>query len=298
VKRGQDLLPLPRPNAVVMDGIPPLTDDHRAQLEITERAAPVPGGPDVRLVVYRPRGEGGPRPVLISIHGGAFVMLSPDDFAGIDAMTAIANDAVVVAVDYRLAPQHPFPAGADDCYAALEWTVANAAELGIDVDRVVVTGGSAGGALTAAVCLMARDRGGPRIAYQALMIPVIDDRLDTPSMRQFGENPGFNSVMAEGMWLHYLGDDRDMASTSPYAAPARAESLAGLPPAFVLTGGLDPLRDEGILYAMRLMADGVPVELHNVPGAYHGAPALDPAAQVRGQVAFAGAIAGALRGGT
>jgi acetyl esterase len=295
VTRAMELLPLAR-EVPAIAGIPPLTDEHRAQLEITERRAPVPGGPDVRLVVYRPRGDTGPRPVLISIHGGAFVMLSPDDFAGIDAMTAIANDAVVVAVDYRLAPQHPFPAGPDDCYAALEWTVASAAELGIDVDRIVVTGGSAGGALTAAVCLMARDRRGPRIAYQALMIPVVDDRLDTPSMRQYGANPGFNSVMAEGMWLHYLGDDRDVATTSPYAAPGRAESLAGLPPAFVLTGGLDPLRDEGIIYAMRLMADGVAVELHNVPGAYHGAPPLDPAAQVRGQTAFAGAIAQALRG--
>ncbi len=158
----------------------------------------------------------------------------------------------------------------------------------------MVAGGSAGGALTAAVCLMARDRGGPRIAYQALMIPVIDDRLETPSIRQFVGHPGFDSRMAEGMWLHYLGEDHDRSVTSPYAAPARAESLAGLPPAFILTGGLDPLRDEGLLYALRLLEAGVPVEIVNVPGAYHGAPALDPKAQQRGQLAYFQAIGDAL----
>jgi acetyl esterase/lipase len=141
---------------------------------------------------------------------------------------------------------------------------------------------------------MARDRGGPRIAFQALMIPVIDDRLETTSIQQFAGNPGFDSRMAEGMWLHYLGEDHDRSATSPYAAPARAESLAGLPPAFILTGGLDPLRDEGILYGMRLMAEGVPVELVNMPGAYHGAPARFPKAQQRGQLAYFQAIGDAL----
>ena len=150
--------------------------------------------------------------------------------------------------------------------------------------------------LSAAVCLMARDRSGPRIAYQALNIPVIDDRCDTPSMRQSVDNPGFNTPRAEGMWLHYLGEDYDRSTTSPYAAPGRATDLSGLPPAFVLTGGLDPLRDEGIHYALGLLAAGVTVELHNVPGAYHGAPALDLEAQQRGQVAFQGAIGNALAG--
>jgi acetyl esterase/lipase len=295
--RAQDLMPINRNVAMVIDEIPPITDEMRAQLEISERFAPVPDAPDVRLLVYRPLGERSSRPVVLSIHGGAFCHLHPDDMAGPDAAIALANDAVVVAVDYRLAPEHPFPAATDDCYAALLWTVEQADVLGIDAGRLVVTGGSAGGALSAAVCLMARDRNGPRIAYQALMIPVLDDRLDTASMRQCVENPGFNSVRAEGMWLHYLGDDREVESTSPYAAPARAESLVGLPPAFILTGGLDPLRDEGIHYAMRLLADGVPVELHNVPGAYHGAPPLDASAHERGRAAFAGALADALRGG-
>jgi acetyl esterase len=295
VGRAQELLPVDRSAPPpVLDMIPRLTDEARAQLEITERWAPVPGGPDVRLVVYRPLGADGSLPVVLSIHGGAFCSLSPDDMAGPDGALALTHLAVVVAVDYRLAPEHPFPAGPDDCYAALLWTVDHADELGVDVDRLVVTGGSAGGALSAAVCLMARDRGGPRIAFQALNIPVIDDRLDTPSMAQAVDAPGFNSSRAEGMWLHYLGEDRDVATTSPYAAPGRAEDLTGLPPAFILTNGLDPLRDEGITYGMRLLAAGVPVELHNVPGAYHGAPPLDLAAVRRGQQAFLGAIGDAL----
>jgi acetyl esterase len=292
--RAQELMPVDRDAPIVVDGLPQLTDDMRAALDIEERFAPVPGAPDVRLIVYRPRQAAGRVPVVLSIHGGAFCHLHPDDMAGMDGGLALGHRAAVVAVDYRLAPEHPFPAGPDDCYAALLWTVERADELGIDVDRLVVTGGSAGGALSAAVCLMARDRGGPRIAYQALSIPVIDDRLDTPSMRQFVGNPGFDSVRAEGMWLHYLGEDYDRTNTSPYAAPARAESLAGLPPAFVLTGGLDPLRDEGLHYALRLLAEGVPVEIVNVPGAYHGAPALDPAAQERGRHAFFAAIGDAL----
>jgi acetyl esterase len=292
--RAQELMPLNRDEPIVVDGLPQLTDDMRSALDIEERFAPVPGGPDVRLIVYRPREADGRLPVVLSIHGGAFCHLHPDDFEGMDGGLALGHRAVVVAVDYRLAPEHPFPAGPDDCYAALLWTVERADELGIDVDRLVVTGGSAGGALSAAVCLMARDRGGPRIAYQALMIPVIDDRLDTPSMQQFVGNPGFDSVRAEGMWLHYLGEEHDRSATSPYAAPGRAESLAGLPPAFILTGGLDPLRDEGLHYALRLLAEGVPVELVNVPGAYHGAPALDPKAQQRGQLAFFTAIGDAL----
>ncbi len=120
---------------------------------------------------------------------------------------------------------------------------------------------------------MVRDREGPKIGYQALMIPVTDDRLRTPSMAQAGlETPGFNGPAAEGMWLHYLGEDYDREKTSPYAAPARATDFSNLPPAFIQTNGLDPLRDEGIEYALALMAAGIQVELYNCPGAYHGAP--------------------------
>ena len=293
MQRAHELLPVMR-DVERSWPIQPLADEVRAKLQIGERFASGIDGPDVRLVVYRPAAATGVLPVVLSIHGGAFCFGRPEDFETVDAALALSVGAVVVAVDYRLAPEHPFPAGIDDCWAALLWTVANATELGVDVERLAVTGASAGGALAAALCLMTRDRNGPAIAYQALFIPCIDDRLTTPSIRQAVDNPGFNSMAAEGMWLHYLGEDLPRPATSPYAAPARATSFAGLPPAFVFTGGLDPLRDEGLAYAMALLADGVQAEVHNVPGMYHGAPELDSGALARGRAAFIAAIDDAL----
>lgn len=279
MSRAHKLLPIPDRN-LPGDEFPgmELTDRHRAALDIEERFIPGPAGaPDVRVLVYRPKDTAERLPVLLHFHGGAFCFLHPDTFAGMEANWSMNHRCVVVSVDYRLAPEHPFPAGPEDCYAGLTWVAANADALHVDLDRLVVTGGSAGGALTAAITLMARDRRGPRIAYQAMMIPVTDDRMATPSMAQAGPGtPGFNSAAAEGMWLHYLGEDHDREKTSPYAAPARAESFAGLPPAFIQTNGLDPLRDEGIHYALSLLAAGIGVELYNCPGAYHGADPLDP----------------------
>ena len=166
--RGSDRLRRPYHRRIYL----PLSDAQREALEISERFVPGPeGAPDVRVLVYRPRDASGTLPVLLHIHGGGFVMLHPESFAGMEAQWSLDFRCVVVSIDYRLAPEHPFPAAPEDCYAVLLWTVANADELGIDPDRLVVTGGSAGGALSAALCLMTRDRGGPRIAYQALMIP-------------------------------------------------------------------------------------------------------------------------------
>jgi acetyl esterase len=287
--RAHELLPIPpRGDIEVYPGLE-LRDAHRDALDIEERDAD-----GVRVLVYRPKGATGALPLVLSIHGGAFCLYRADSFAALDAGIAMNHGCVVVSVDYRLAPEHPFPAATDDCYAALCWAVE---QLDVDRDRVVVTGGSAGGALSAALTLMVRDRGGPAIAFQALLIPVLDDRMQTASMRQFrGDHPGFNGDAAEGMWLHYLGEDHDRATTSPYAAPARAESLAGLPPAFIQVNGLDPLRDEGIEYAMRLMAEGVPVELYCGPGMYHGADALDPRVALQSAVVFDAAIGAAVRG--
>jgi len=277
MSRAQELLPIP-PRDQPEEPMPgmELTDDHRQRLDIHERMIPGPeGAPDVRVLIYRPREAAGRLPILLHFHGGAFCFMHPDTFAGMEANWSLGHHCVVVSVDYRLAPEHPFPAGPEDCYAGLLWVAANADSLEVDLERLVVTGGSAGGALSAAITLMARDRGGPKIAYQALMIPVLDDRLTTPSHRQAVSAPGFNAAGNEGMWLHYLGEEADREKTSPYAAPARAASLADLPPALIQTNGLDPLRDEGIEYALRLLAEGVPVELYNCPGAYHGAPPLD-----------------------
>ena len=277
MSRAQTLLPIPPRDAPEepMPGMA-ITDAQREALEIEERFIPgPPGAPDVRVLVYRPRETKGTFPLLLHFHGGAFCFFHPESFGGMEAGFALTHQCVVVSVDYRLAPEHPYPAAPEDCYAALEWAAHNADALGVDLDRLVVTGGSAGGALSAAVALMARDRGGPAITYQALMIPVLDDRLKTPSIRQAEGGPGFNAAGAEGMWLHYLGESADREKTPAYAAPARAESLAGLPPTFIQTNGRDPLRDEGIEYALRLLADGVEVELYNCPGAYHGHPPED-----------------------
>jgi acetyl esterase/lipase len=183
-----------------------------------------------------------------------------------------------VSVEYRLAPEHPFPAGVEDCYAALSWTAANAAALGVDARRIAVAGQSAGGGLAAATALLARDRGGPALCFQLLEIPELDDRLDTPSMLAFDDTPLWNRPSAVWSWKHYLGPDHG-GEVSPYAAPARAQDVSGLPPAYVSTMELDPLRDEGILYALRMLQAGVPVELHSYPGTFHGS-ALIPAAAV------------------
>jgi len=284
--RADELLPIDRSGHGEGLGLPPLTDELRTALTIEEVDA---GG--VRAVLYRPRGASGPLPVLFSIHGGAFCFMSPEDFAGIDATNAAAIGCAVLAVDYRLAPEHPFPAGLDDCWCALAWVV------GQPWARrpLVVKGDSAGGALAAALCQRARDEHGPAIDRQVLLIPVIDDRLDTPSMRAFGGgHPGFNAPAAEGMWLHYLGEGADRSATPPYGAPGRAEDLSGLPPAVIQVHGMDPLRDEGIDYARGLLAAGVSVELHVVPGAHHGAPGLEPAAEARCGGAFFDALRHAL----
>ena len=277
MSRAQHLLPIDRSQpAAVYPGME-VTDRHRDALDIQERFVPGPAGaPEVRVLLYRPKSATGRLPLLLHLHGGAFCLLSPDTFAGMEASWSLDHACLVVSVDYRLAPEHPFPAGPEDCYAALLWAAANADALGADRERLVVTGASAGGALSAALCLMARDRSGPKIVYQALVIPVIDDRLKPPSHHAADGAPGFNKAGNEGMWLHYLGEDYDRGATSPYAAPARAQNLQGLPPAFVQTNGLDPLRDEGLEYAMRMMAAGIDVEVYNAPGSYHGADPLDP----------------------
>jgi acetyl esterase/lipase len=211
----------------------------------------------------------------VYFHGGAFVLGQVEVFDSACAGFATEVDMVVVSVDYRLAPEDPYPAAVDDCYAALEWVVANAEELGVDPDAVAVGGVSAGGALAAAISLLARDRGGPALAFQLLVNPVLDDRLDTASVRACTDTPLWNSHHAATMWDLYLGASR--RHVSPYAAPARATDLAGLPPAYVLTSEFDPLRDEGITYAFRMLEAGVPVELHNVAGVFHGFDAFPTA---------------------
>jgi acetyl esterase/lipase len=243
-----------------------LTPELLAAVNREERFAPgLNGAPDVRLLVYRPAKVAALQPLIVDMHGGAFARRADNFPAGPARLAAFG--ATVVSVDYRPAPETPFPGGVEDCFAALCWATE---ALDIDRQRVAVTGVSAGGALAAATTLMARDWGGPAIAFQALVIPVIDDRCDTPSIHQYEEAPLFGGRLAKEMWVRYLGPDADRTTVSPYAAPGRAEDFHGLPPAFIQVNGLDPLRDEGIHYALRLMAADIPVELYCAPSQHHG----------------------------
>jgi acetyl esterase/lipase len=248
-------------------------------VSIEDRHIPGPtGAPDVAIRIYAPAERSAPVPGLLDIHGGGFVVGSIEMEQAVATRLCQKLGIVVVAVDYRLAPENPFPAGLEDCYAALQWMAAESTSLGIDLDRVGVYGQSAGGGLAAAVALLARDRAGPALCFQFLGIPELDDRLDTPSMTQFVDTPVWHRGNAILSWRYYLGDTAG-DDVSPYAAPARASRLSGLPPAYVCTMEFDPLRDEGILYALRLLQEGVTVELHQYPGTFHGST-LYPGAAV------------------
>jgi acetyl esterase len=235
---------------------------------------------EVPVRVYQPRSRSGLLPAVLHIHGGGFAVGSIDSEHAMSAQAA-RSGAVVVSVDYRLAPEHPYPAGVEDCYAALRWLHDSHDELGVDSGRVAVFGNSAGGGLAAAVALLARDRNGPPLCFQFLGIPELDDRLETVSMTTFVDTPLWNRPKAVDSWRHYLGPDP--GEVSPYAAPARATDLSGLPPAFISTMEFDPLRDEGIIYGLRLLQAGVSVEMHQYPGTFHGSSLIATAAISRRQ---------------
>ncbi len=240
---------------------------------IEDRTVPgAPGDPDVAVRIYRPEAQESTAGGVLSIHGGGFVTGDLDADVGLALVLVGSVGAVVVSVDYRLAPEHPFPAGLDDCYAALAWFHDHAGELDVDPDRLAVFGMSAGGGLAAALALLARDRGGPPLCFQFLGIPELDDRLETPSMVAFDDTPMWHRRNAELSWQYYLGLDpgADHGEVSPYAAPARATDLAGLPRAYVSTMEFDPLRDEGLRYGMAMLEAGVPVEIHQFAGTFHG----------------------------
>ncbi|KAA6223975.1 alpha/beta hydrolase [Streptomyces albofaciens JCM 4342] len=243
----------------------------------------VPADPDVPIRIYRPNAARG---ALVWMHGGGFVMGGLDTEHPWAARLASLSGAVVVSVGYRLAPENPFPAALDDAYAALAWTAGHAAELGVSPDRIAVGGHSAGAGLAAALALRARDRQGPAICYQLLNQPQLDDRQETWSQRNFTDTPWMNRSKITASWRHYLGS----APATPYAAPARATDLAGLPSAYIATAELCPNRDEDIAYGLRLLQAGVSVELHQWPGTFHGSQAILSAEVSQRQLAELGTV--------
>ncbi|MEY2245531.1 alpha/beta hydrolase [Streptomyces sp. BF23-18] len=245
----------------------------------TELTAPGPeGSPDISLFVVRPLAPpgNGPRPVIYHSHGGGMVL--GNSRAGVEVVLEWARelDAVVVSVEYRLAPEHPYPAGVEDVYAGLLWTARHAGELGGDPERIVVAGASAGGGLTAALTLLARDREGPRPLGQVLMYPMLDDRNDTPSAYQMAGVGAWDRTANETAWTAVLGEARGGPDVPAYAAPARASDLSGLPPAFLDVGSAETFRDEVVDYASRIWRAGGEAELHVWPGGFHGFDAFAP----------------------
>jgi len=235
---------------------------------VEDRMIPGPNG-EIPIRIYTPEGTV-PFGVLVYFHGGGWVVGNIEMTDQPCRMITKAAGCVTVSVDYRLAPEHRFPAGPEDCYAATKWVSDNAAALGCDASRIAVGGTSAGANLAAAVSLMARDRGAPKIGYQLLVYPATRRELDTPSHKQFATDGYYILSRAdmEWFWGHYLANEADAAN--PYACPARAKSLGGLPPALVITAEFDPLRDEGEAYAARLREEGVATVLKRYDGVTHG----------------------------
>jgi acetyl esterase/lipase len=248
---------------------------------VEERSVPGPAGaPDVTLIICRPEHSSAAVPALYCIHGGGMITGTARDALGDQLDLAESVGAALVSVEYRLAPETPHPGPVEDCYAGLLWIVENAHAFGIDEEQIVLVGGSAGGGLAAAVALMARDRGGPGLAGQLLMCPMLDDRNDTASAHQMADLPMWNRQANEVGWTALLGAARGGPDVSPYAAPARAEDLSGLPPTFVDVGSTDTFRDEDVTYASRIWLAGGIAELHVWPGGFHGFGGIAPNAGI------------------
>jgi len=249
---------------------------------IESRTATIPGygGDEIEVTVIQPVGRTGTGPGIFHTHGGG--MIIGDRWTGVTAFfdAIVRLNAVLVTVEYRLAPEFPDPTPVEDCYAALVWTAEHAEELGIDPDRLLIAGGSAGGGLAAGVALLARDRQGPRLCAQMLMYPMLDDRDETVSTAQIdGEGVWDRGSNILG-WSALLGDRRGTADVSIYAAPARATDLSGLPPAFIDCGSAEVFRDEDVAYATAIWAAGGQAELHVWPGGFHGFEGFVPQARL------------------
>lgn len=239
---------------------------------VEDRSIPGPGG-EIPIRLYTPvAAGGGPLAALVFYHGGGWVIGDLESHDATCRTLSQTSGCKVIAVDYRLAPEHKFPAAADDAYAALTWVEKNAMEIGVDPNRIAVGGDSAGGNLAAAVCLMSKDKNGPHVAFQLLIYPVAQIGIDTQSRKDLAT--GYFLETETMIWF----EDQYMANASdadnPYASPLKAANLSGLPPAYVITAGFDPLKDEGKAYADNLRAAGVDVQYVNYDGMIHGFVAL------------------------
>lgn len=248
-------------------------------LHIHEQQIDFPDRPTVRVCVITPVTATGKRMGILHIHGGGHLFGSPEQSLSLTSATALRQNCVVVSVDYRLAPETVFPGSLEDGYAVLNWMVSQADRLGIDPAHIGLMGDSAGAGLAASLALLARDRNGPKLAFQNLMFPMLDDRTVTethpnPVTGEFVWTREYNRIG----WTALLGEEPGSETISPYAAPARASNLAGLPPVWIGVGTLDLFLDENLDYAQRLIRAGVAVELHVWPGAFHGFNASDTAA--------------------
>jgi triacylglycerol lipase len=297
----------------MLEMIPPLEIDHRNLAEVRAQgplmpvelppgAEPEPaeapardGASPVPLRIFIPKGAAKLRPAILQIHGGGYVLGSAEMSDVGNHSLAAEQDAVVVSVDYRLAPETPFPGPLEDCYAGLEWLASHAADLGVDPSRIMVFGQSAGGGLAAALALLARDRGGPKLAAQFLVYPMIDHRTGGD------EDVRPNPMVGEFLWTRPLnrfgwsslrGEDDIPQERLGHFSPALAQDLAGLPPAYVATGALDLFLEEDVDYALRLIRAGVPTDLHVYPGAFH---AFDLMAEAQVSKRFATDLASAFR---
>lgn len=250
---------------------PPTNDELAREGAFTVEEVTVPGppdGPDVPLLICRPAAGTTPMPAVYHIHGGGMVLGS--NRLGIQEILDWAQELrlVAVSVDYRLAPETPHPGPVEDCSVGLAWVAKHATDLGIDAERIVVAGASAGGGLAAAVALLARDRGGPALAGQMPLIPMLDDRNNTPSAVQMVGMGVWDRTSNETGWTALLGESRGGPDVPPYAAPARATDLSALPSAFIDVGSTETFRDEAVAYASRIWQAGGQAELHVWPGGY------------------------------
>jgi acetyl esterase len=248
------------------EGFIPLGGEGEAVAEVSDRTVPGPHG-DIPIRIYRPAGDG-LLPCLVYYHGGGWVIGTVDTTDAVCRAVANRAGCVVVSVDYRLAPEHPFPVPLDECFAATEWVAANGAEIGVDKNRLAVGGDSAGGNLAAAVCLKARGNSFPSIRMQLLVYPVTEHSFDTGSYADNGDGYLLTIDMMQWFWEQYLTDDGD--GSNPLASPLRAATHDRLPPALVITAEYDPLRDEGEAYAHKLLDAGVPTTLARYDGMIHG----------------------------